>query len=82
MSGRSKPFYFDSCRICEAVSQADNQGKSLSEEELIKAFKAQEAKNKGQSRGAGSIILSSIARQKLDAALTKVKGLIPNPSCC
>ncbi len=71
MSGRPKPTYFNGCLICDAVSKANKQGKSLSETELMKAFKAQDAKNKSQYKGTNGIKLSKLAQQKLNEALSK-----------
>jgi len=45
----AKPYFFDGCLICNAVKDADQSGHSLTESELLKAFKAQEDKNKQQA---------------------------------
>lgn len=38
--------YFDDCAICQAMEEADKQGKSLGQEELETAFAKQNLKNK------------------------------------
>jgi len=44
-------FYFDDCPICQAMKEADEQGRSLSEPELRAAFRKAEEKNKGVTFG-------------------------------
>jgi tRNA U34 5-methylaminomethyl-2-thiouridine-forming methyltransferase MnmC len=40
------PYNFDGCYICTESGQAESKGVSLSEEELIQAFKVQTARSK------------------------------------
>ena len=41
----SSDFYYDDCPICQAMKKAEEEGRSLSEEELIKLFEEVNKKN-------------------------------------
>lgn len=46
----AKSFVFDGCAICTATRTAEAEGRSLSEAELIAAFKEQNDRQAGQAR--------------------------------
>ena len=46
---KKSPFSFDGCEICVAGRKAESAGRSLSEDELKVAFRAQEKKTGAKS---------------------------------
>jgi hypothetical protein len=46
----SGAFKFDGCLICEATKNAERKGRALGESELLKAFKAQEEKQRADTK--------------------------------
>ncbi|MBI4600261.1 hypothetical protein HY732_05080 [Candidatus Uhrbacteria bacterium] len=50
MDKKDESFYFDDCDICKMTKQAEEEGRSLSKDELLGAFKEQKKKQKAKTK--------------------------------